>query len=679
MLSYLKIDHIKSVSLRRNANGCEPVVQGSVKDDSPRWNAGLKRAVVALFLTSMVPLLAAVQPANGATLTATTDAIKNATEAPLAPLLGSADIVRYKAIRRLQKRGQWKAADRHLQALENTILLGHMLFQRLMHPEAYRAKYAELADWMQDFSDHPGAARLYRLAKKRQPKKAGPLTLPQRPKAAMGFADVPPDDRPLFNRSLAARPAEVRRIFRQIKKYINAVQPTRALTYIQGKSVRKHLSATDVAVAKAVISSGYFYAGLDKKALNLAQSVAEKSRKQTVHADWIAGLAAWRLQNFTAARTHFEALANSENASPWNIAAGAYWAARAYLVSMQPDRVNALLAKAAAHSHTFYGQIAARLLGRDHDVAFTYPRLVGADAEALLSVPGVVRARALVEIGEYSLADDELRQVYLASPADLGPALLGVAHRLGLPATQMRLARGVRNATGGLYTASLFPLPPWQPQEGYSIDRALIFAFIRQESAFRTSAKSPVGARGLMQLMPATASYVSGDSDLAAKGKDTLFIPTFNIAIGEKYIGYLLDHNRVESNLFLLAAAYNGGPGNLYRWLKNTQFENDPLLFIESIPSWETRDFVEHVLSNLWMYRRRLNQPTPSLDAVASGHWPYYSALDVGPNKVVSRDLPNAAVPGGSGNATDYEQRPYNPVSSPEYSRFDRIRQPLTQ
>jgi hypothetical protein len=86
--------------------------------------------------------------------------------------------------------------------------------------------------------------------------------------------------------------------------------------------------------------------------------------------------------------------------------------------------------------------------------------------------------------------------------------------------------------------------------------------------------------------------------------------------------------NVVRGNLFMLAAAYNGGPGNLNKWLRQTNYAEDPLLFIESIPARETRLFIERVLSNFWIYRLRLGQEIPSLDAVAAGHWPYYSALD---------------------------------------------------
>ena len=157
---------------------------------------------------------------------------------------------------------------------------------------------------------------------------------------------------------------------------------------------------------------------------------------------------------------------------------------------------------------------------------------------------------------------------------------------------------------------------------------------MRQESAFDAGAKSWVGARGLMQLMPHTASFVAGDRSLKRSNKAKLFDPEFNVDLGQKYLAYLLNHDAVNGELFKLAVAYNAGPGSLQRWLNEINYDGDPLTFIESIPSRETRDFVEKVLSNFWIYRERLQQDSPSLDAIASGHAPIYLSLDAATVKV---------------------------------------------
>ena len=132
-----------------------------------------------------------------------------------------------------------------------------------------------------------------------------------------------------------------------------------------------------------------------------------------------------------------------------------------------------------------------------------------------------------------------------------------------------------------------------------------------------------------MQLMPRTASFIGRDRSLQRRsGRDRLFDPELNIELGQRYVAHLLKNPRVGSNLFRLTAAYNGGPGNLGRWQKRMNYDNDPLLFIESLPARETRLFIERVLTNLWIYRERLGQPAPSLDALAAGDWPSYKALD---------------------------------------------------
>ncbi|MEO1312140.1 MAG: transglycosylase SLT domain-containing protein [Pseudomonadota bacterium] len=102
-----------------------------------------------------------------------------------------------------------------------------------------------------------------------------------------------------------------------------------------------------------------------------------------------------------------------------------------------------------------------------------------------------------------------------------------------------------------------------------------------------------------------------------------------NLELGQTYVTYLMD-NHVEGDLLQMAIAYNGGPGNLRRWKARVGAEDDPLLFMESIPNPESRGYVEKVLTNLWIYRARLGQPTPSLEQLARGEWPKYVALDEG-------------------------------------------------
>jgi len=206
--------------------------------------------------------------------------------------------------------------------------------------------------------------------------------------------------------------------------------------------------------------------------------------------------------------------------------------------------------------------------------------------------------------------------------------MLALAARIGLPATQLRVAQSLAKKDGRRHDGGLYPLPLWKPESGYLVDRALLFALMRQESAFNVRAKSKAGARGLMQLMPRTASFIARDNRIHRSRREFLFQPEFNIELGQKYVLHLLANPNIADNLMLTIAAYNGGPGNLRKWMRRTEFNDDPLLFKESLPARETRLFIGSVFTNLWIYRARLGQDAPSLDAIAGGQWPLYKPRD---------------------------------------------------
>ena len=116
-----------------------------------------------------------------------------------------------------------------------------------------------------------------------------------------------------------------------------------------------------------------------------------------------------------------------------------------------------------------------------------------------------------------------------------------------------------------------------------------------------------------------------------------IYDPAVNLSLGDKYLAHLLTLEPINGDLIRLVAAYNGGPGNLRKWLRRMGRQSDPLLFLETIPSRETRFFTEQVMTNLWIYRLRLGQPQPSLDDLAAGRWPHYEPVG-GSARPVSRN-----------------------------------------
>jgi soluble lytic murein transglycosylase-like protein len=121
-----------------------------------------------------------------------------------------------------------------------------------------------------------------------------------------------------------------------------------------------------------------------------------------------------------------------------------------------------------------------------------------------------------------------------------------------------------------------------------------------------------------MQVMPATARA------MGVKDPDILNDPSVALSVGQKYIVHLLDN--LGGNLMALGGAYNAGPGAVSRWRETKAGGDDPLLFVESIPVFETRSYVKRLMLYHWMYRRRFNEDAPSLDQTARGQWPIYHA-----------------------------------------------------
>lgn len=155
-----------------------------------------------------------------------------------------------------------------------------------------------------------------------------------------------------------------------------------------------------------------------------------------------------------------------------------------------------------------------------------------------------------------------------------------------------------------------FPLPLKrtfsQMAQERTMNTSLLYAISRQESALYPLAQSPVGARGLMQLMPATARETASKLGVPYRNEQQLFDPAMNIRLGSAYLKRLLDV--YDGNRILAAAAYNAGPGRVKRW--RDQSTNKPMdVWVESIPYRETRNYVQNVLSFDLIYQHKLQQP----------------------------------------------------------------------
>lgn len=545
--------------------------------------------------------------------------------------LSPGDAAVYRYIFALQEQGEWAAADREIKRVRDKALMGHVLAQRYLHAE-YRSSYQELAAWLAQYHDHPDAAAIYKTALRKG--RAAGLKQPTGDSVPghwiVDDLGPPPDPPPPPGRRLSGPAAgQAAALKKQIRATLRAGHLAAAERLLGRESSQHLLSDGEVDHIKAQIAAGWFAQGDDRKALELAGQAAARSGQRVPRARWIAGLAQFKRERFAEAARHFEALANTPKGEPWDIAAGGFWAARSHARARRFEAVNTWLHRAAEHPRTFYGLLAIRQLGVDTPFLWDPPTISAYEFEAIARIPAGARAFALIQVGENGRADAELRRVFLsAKPAQMR-TLLAIAMHANLPGLSIRLGRQLAALDGRRNDGALYPIPPWTPTTGYQVDRALLFAFMRQESQFNAKAVSHAGARGLMQLMPRTAALLDGKS---FRGRDQLLLdPVYNVTLGQRYIVQLLQDPAVQGDLIRLAAAYNGGPGNLARWTRKQDArggEDDALLFIESLPSPETRHFITRILYSYWMYSERLGLPTPSLDDIAAGRWPTYIALD---------------------------------------------------
>ena len=357
----------------------------------------------------------------------------------------------------------------------------------------------------------------------------------------------------------------------------------------------------------------YFQNGDDVSARRVALLAQSGAGDWAVDAAWVNGLASWRAGDYPAAADAFDRVASNAGDDETR-ASGLFWAARSEAGAGDAAAANARLQTASRLSETFYGMLASAALGVP---TIPSPNLDAADMQALLRHPNLRAAAALVEIGETALADQLIRyQARIGAPAEHGQ-LIAFADRLSLPATQVWLAQ---NAPSGTPTslAARFPMPAWSPAEGWRVDPALVYAHALQESEMRTDAVSHSGARGLMQLMPATAQLIARHKGDVVRPLDD---PSVSFEYGQSYLEELAAAGGTGGLLPKVIAAYNAGPNNVARW---TGGMNDPLLFIEAIPFAQTRAYVAIVLRNYWIYQRKAGAATPSLTAMAQGHWPAF-------------------------------------------------------
>lgn len=533
-------------------------------------------------------------------------------ERALAPVLSAQEREAYRQIFAAIDTEQWGLVESLLAQYPDGVLTQTARAEYYTHAKSPKVSAEQIAGWFIAGTDLPQAEQLARMGAKR-----GLTALPVLP-TGQGFARQPNAPKRILPRTVTdgTMPAATSAAILAAIKADNPAEAHRLLV-----EVDPMLSGDARAEWRQRVAWSYYIENFDEPALEIARSAAEGSGEWVAEGAWVEGLAAWRMGYCSLAGEAFARVAG--RASNVELAAaGHYWASRAAVRCREPGQAQQHLAAAARMDETLYGMLAADQLGIELPQHAPPQPFTREDWSQLAARPNVRVAAALIEIGRASLADEVLRHEAKIGPAYQYGALARLARELGLPSTQLFMAHNAPYGTSS--DPSLrFPVAYWQPVGGWQVDPALAFAHALQESNFRAAAVSPANARGLMQIMPGTARDHSGRLSLGASYED-LNDPQVNLAYGQRHLEMLRDHPATGGVLPKIMAAYNAGLTPVARWNAEINDQGDPLLWMESIPYWETRGYVAIVMRNYWMYERAAGVPSASRRALAQGRWPEF-------------------------------------------------------
>jgi soluble lytic murein transglycosylase len=508
--------------------------------------------------------------------------------------------------------GNWASAQAGIAALPMSVLTA------VAKAELYTAQGSPVVDAaslqavLTQAPELPEANQLGLMALKRNPA-AAPMVIPEKRTMVLGSAPVRYRAHPVQGEPAADQ------LRSALDPYVKAddAAGAEALLVTQGPT----LSANARAEAATRVGFIYYVLGLDMDARRVADTWRQGAAGEWAsQAAWVSALASWRLGDYNSASIDFQQAARVADQRELR-AGGFYWAARAEQAAGRPAAVEGLLKAAASTAEapeSFYGLLARETLGMS--TAVGADPFVGYDPP-VSQLPNVQRATELVKIGEPALAERMLiHQAKIGAPSE-HHALIQVAKRLDLPAAQLYLAKygqyGARSDANDRY-----PNPNWSPLGGWRVDPALAFGHIVQESSFQRSVVSHAGAVGLMQVVPDTAQLVSRTRGVPYS-RGSLTDPKTNLEFGQSVIEMYRGYSSTAGQLPRVIASYNAGPLPVGRWASIND-KGDPLLWIESIPYWETRYYVPSVMRNMWVYQGLDHEDTPTLKAMAEHHWPAF-------------------------------------------------------
>lgn len=335
-------------------------------------------------------------------------------------------------------------------------------------------------------------------------------------------------------------------------------------------------------------------------------------------AEFLAGWIALRFLNRAPdALAHFQALRTASDDPKW-ISTASYWLGRTAKAMGDKPAAARHFSEASVYAQFYYGQLAAQeIAGGPTSLALPpTPEASKEDIQQFMALDAVKATAILRQAGLDNLVPIFLYQLSRSVERPVDAVLTAELSRMYRNQQAMvRLAKIAFNR-GMPVAAYAFPsdvLPQYETLNG-GVESSLVHALTRQESEFNVNAKSPVGARGLMQFMPATARAVAKKYS-RPYSEAKLVDASYNVTLGNAHLRDLIDE--FNGSYILALVSYNAGPGRARQWSKAfgdpTSPGIDPIDWVERIPFSETREYVKKISESLQVYRSRLEGPAQAL------------------------------------------------------------------
>lgn len=537
-------------------------------------------------------------------------------------VLTDADASLYSQIFSLQEKEKINEAMKLEKMLTDSLLMNEVLYQRYIS-KTYHTRGKEIVAWQNKYYDMPGADRMEKLAKIKQTNVRRAYV----PRTISGGASIETAQSETWTAKKYT--GDTNKKINNFKRAIRSGSTKTARLILEDSGFRRKLTTSDYGRLAGRLSYIYYANG----EFELAKKWGfVSSDAKSEYGLWTMGLLYFKEEKFNESHKYFSEILKLEQINNARKTEAAFWAGRA--ADANGDRATAkkYWRVAATHPMAFYGALSATMLGDVPQYEFFEQDCTEEDMDTLRESKYGKMALALLQVGQKDRAEAYLKYMITSKVTDRTlHAINSVATVYGLPRVSIQASsvirdRGILEIDDDIIYSAQYPLPDWEPMGGWSIDRALLLAITKQESGFKTNAKSNAGANGLMQIMPNTAKRVARQNKVSMSDID-MSNPEHNMFLGQQYIVDLLAHPNINNNIIKMLAAYNAGMGTMVKFEKS--FDTyDPLLYIESFPAYETRSYIKRVMSNLWLYRARLNQPLTSMRDLADGQWPLYNSED---------------------------------------------------